>query len=386
MPALITILALFAAAAAQKASIGTNEHGDVMLTAAAGRSVIANNIDIEASLKSVLKRISSLEADNAALHRQNAALQASAVTNFTALQASVSALQLALTNSSSMLSKSSLALLTSLNTTVTRHTQAISALQANITSLLQQLTNQNGTANVVQSINSTVLLANITALQASAANFAAFAGFTTWNVGQQASGQWNMTTLVVTVGDSLQVSWPNTSFDGVTLYAPDGVTVLFATKMSLGGQAAIPVQATGTLTLMSQNKTLNVTISALLIVQTTQQQLVATSANLTALVNAPCQYFELEVAPPTSSTTRVCYPLDLGVNWDGSWLAFPNVTAPLVSSLAGFFYMASNQAVQHFNLPELTTVGKYIAVQGNSLMATFSVLKLDFVGERFELV
>ena len=98
MCALLLFVAVLAAA--QDALIRSSELGDVLITSAAGRSVIANGLDVVSSLNMVLNRVSELETTVAAqqslisqLQQQNADLLA----NATVQQQAIAALQLNVT-------------------------------------------------------------------------------------------------------------------------------------------------------------------------------------------------------------------------------------------------------------------------------------------------
>ena len=65
MQVLVALFAFAAASVAQEAFIGANEHGDVLISPAAGRAVIASNIDVKAMFNLLLTRIANLEMANA---------------------------------------------------------------------------------------------------------------------------------------------------------------------------------------------------------------------------------------------------------------------------------------------------------------------------------
>ena len=101
---------------------------------------------------------------------------------------------------------------------------------------------------------------------------------------------------------------------------------------------------------------------------------------LMALLNAPCQSFEMQLAAPTTTTSRVCMPVLLGSSLSVDVALFPVANMTLsITFVPGYVSLVSSSFISLFALPYLTFVGQYIDVSANSMLTIFSINALTSI-------
>ena len=155
--------------------------------------------------------------------------------------------------------------------------------------------------------------------------------------------------------------------------------------------------------LQSQTTVLNTSLTA-------ANTNIALSSNVTLslVFNAPCQPFEVQIAPPTSTSARVCQsavlygPLELKNNantnpWNlilpvvgikgyidvGYETTLTTVTFANLTVCASYFQLWKNPALTFVTAPLLTWIGSYVDIYQNGALTVVSLNSLTFVGGLF---